>query len=80
MILDQIITSFGKIIEKKLKSSIEGNEIGVIPFITEISMSNFIHSFYFNKQQKDYGPEKIYEGYCIQSVLLVDDMITTGKV
>lgn len=81
MVLDQIITNFGKIIEKnKLKfSSIGGMETGAIPLITEISMSNFLPSFYFSKQQKDYGSNKKYEGYCIQPVLLVDDVITTGK-
>ncbi|MGI0033847.1 MAG: orotate phosphoribosyltransferase [Nitrososphaeraceae archaeon] len=72
-------------IEPKTRS-VGGLELGAIAIATTIVYSsnqleskNRISSFFVRKSVKTYGLEKMIEGIVKEPVIIVDDVITTGK-
>jgi orotate phosphoribosyltransferase len=72
-------------IEPKIRS-VGGLELGAIAIATTIVYSsnqleskNRISSFFVRKSVKSYGLEKMIEGIVKEPVIIVDDVITTGK-
>jgi orotate phosphoribosyltransferase len=72
-------------IEPKTRS-VGGLELGAIAIATTIVYSsnqleskNRISSFFVRKSAKIYGLEKMIEGIVKEPVMIVDDVITTGK-
>jgi len=72
-------------IEPKTRS-VGGLELGAIAIATTIVYSsnqleskNRISSFFVRKSAKTYGLEKMIEGIVKEPVIIVDDVITTGK-
>jgi orotate phosphoribosyltransferase len=72
-------------IEPKTRS-VGGLELGAIAIATTIAYSsnqleskNRISSFFVRKSAKTYGLEKMIEGIVKEPVIIVDDVITTGK-
>ncbi len=72
-------------IEPKTRS-VGGLELGAIAIATTIVYSsnqleskNRISSFFVRKSAKIYGLEKMIEGIVKEPVIIVDDVITTGK-
>jgi orotate phosphoribosyltransferase len=72
-------------IEPKIRS-VGGLELGAIAIATTIVYSsnqleskNRISSFFVRKSVKTYGLEKMIEGIVKEPVIIVDDVITTGK-
>jgi orotate phosphoribosyltransferase len=72
-------------IEPKTRS-VGGLELGAIAIATTIVYSSYqlesknrISSFFVRKSSKTYGLEKMIEGIVKEPVIIVDDVITTGK-
>lgn len=66
--------------------SIGGLELGAIPIATAIAMKSYGHpttknlkAFIVRKSAKKHGLEKEIEGNHIEPIVIVDDVITTGK-
>jgi orotate phosphoribosyltransferase len=66
--------------------SIGGLELGAIPIAVAIAMKSYDHpttknlkAFIVRKSAKKHGLEKESEGNHIEPIIIVDDVITTGK-
>jgi len=78
LLLEKIILKYGKI------KSVGGLANGAIPLITAIvlkSSSNGgdIAGFFVRKERKPHGLQKIIEGKILEPVVILDDVITTGR-
>lgn len=71
-------------VEEMGANSVGGLESGAIPFATAVSIASEkserpLDLFFVRKQAKQYGRRKWVEGNIASPVVIVDDVVTTGK-
>jgi orotate phosphoribosyltransferase len=79
-ILKEITKRIARLIPKKTKT-VAVNELGGVALGAAVSLEKNLPFIIIRKERKSHGTKKIIEGNCknIKSVVLVEDIITTGK-
>lgn len=74
-----IAEGFASLLDEYSFDSVGGHVLGCCPLVTALQFSFDCTGFYYRGVAKEHGTKKDYEGVIGERVVIVEDVITTGK-